>query len=94
MFNFAKNIKDRLTGGLKEPAKPSIQPSSQKNTGLTSVFNNAKQIATVLGTKLLDKASEIVNNQVYIYSLEVTSENLLTLSTAIGICSNSGLIEI
>ena len=94
MFNFAKNIKDRLTGGSKEPKKPSIQPSSQKNTGLTSVFNNAKQIATVLGTKLLDKASEIVNNQVYIYSLEVTSENLLTLSTAIGICSNSGLIEI
>ena len=94
MFNFAKNIKDRLTGGAKEPAKHSIQPSSQKNTGLTSVFNNAKQIATVLGTKLLDKASEIVNNQVYIYSLEVTSENLLTLSTAIGICSNSGLIEI
>lgn len=94
MFNFAKNIKDRLTGGPKEPTKPSVQPSSQKNTGLTSVFNNAKQIATVLGTKLLDKASEIVNNQVYIYSLEVTSENLLTLSTAIGICSNSGLIEI
>ena len=94
MFNFAKNIKDRLTGGSKEPTKPSIQPSSQKNTGLTSVFNNAKQIATVLGTKLLDKASEIVNNQVYIYSLEVTSENLLTLSTAIGIFSNSRLIEI
>lgn len=94
MFNFAKNIKDRLTGGSKEPAKPSVQPSSQKNTSLTSVFNNAKQIATVLGTKLLDKASEIVSNQVYIYSLEVTSENLLTLSTAIGICSNSRLIEI
>ena len=94
MFNFAKNIKDRLTGGSKEPAKPSVQSSSQKNTSLTSVFNNAKQIATVLGTKLLDKASEIVSNQVYIYSLEVTSENLLTLSTAIGICSNSGLIEI
>ena len=94
MFNFAKNIKDRLTGGSKEPAKPSVQSSSQKNTSLTSVFNNAKQIATVLGTKLLDKASEIVSNQVYIYSLEVTSENLLTLSTAIGICSNSRLIEI